>query len=364
MILQPLAKLEFGCKIIIIIDVLDESGTDEDIARLANWSALVRCIVNKFEKLPFFVKIIITARNEGSIQDSFINKSFIIEKRMRQVMNTGSDIIIYFGCQFKQIRNDHQLSEDWPGKKKETQLINAADNLFIWTRVVCSLLKKDPHAQLDVLLEVDFKLENEEQLDQLYAHILETNYVKTRDIQNWHYIVGTIVVLQKPLALESIDLLLGLSTMDNSKTLITTGHKIRLSSSKLILKNMLPLVKNQLNASSIQLLHKSVYDFLIYKAKDSFRIDCRTQNLVLAMQCLEHMNQTLKCNICNMENTALLNSEILEPVEHCIPESLQYAFCFFINHLESGSVTENQQFYETINTFVQEHILHWIEVMS
>jgi len=363
LILQPLAKLEFGCKIVIIIEALDESGTDEAIAGLANRSALVKCIVTKFGKLPSFVKIIITARNEGSIQNSFVNKSFIIEKRMDQVMDAGSDIITYFGYQFKQIRNDHPtLSEDWPGKKKETQLVDAADNLFVWAVVACSLIQDDPYAQLDMLLKLDFRLQDGARLEKLYAHILETNYI-TRDIQNWHYVVGTIVVLQKPLTVQSIDSLLGLSITDYSKTLIT-GHSITLSSSKLILKKMLPLMKNQLDADPVQLLHKSVYDFLMHEAKVPFRIDIRTQNLVLAMQCLQHMNQNLKCNICDMKDTALLNSEISEPVEYYIPESVQYACCFFFNHLESGSVRMNQEFCKTINTFIQEHILHWIEVMS
>ena len=362
MIFQPLAQLEFGCKIVIIIDALDESGKDEAIAGLANRSALVQTIVKKFAVLPSFVKIIITAREEGSIQEFFGNKSFIFQKRMDEVLDTGSDIAKYLQFQFQKIRNVYKLPKDWPGRNIENQLVIAADNLFVWPVVACSLIQKDPHAQLNNLLQLGFRLSYKKHLDTLYMHILNTNY-EEMDNHNWHYIVGTIVILRTPLTLDSLDLLLQLSPKNYSKTLIT-GDSITLSSSRFILEKMLPLLRNQLEKGHVQLLHKSVYDFLLHKENIPFAIDVRAQNQVVAMQCISHMNQTLTYNICNIENTALLNNEIAEPVNHYISESLQYACCFFVSHLERSLAVKNLQLLEAIDCFVQKHILHWMEAMS
>ena len=116
----------------------------------------------------------------------------------------------------------------------------------------------------------------------------------------------------------------------------------------------------------VRLRHPSMYDFLISQAAGRFRIDLSKQNHVLAFRCLTVMNSQLKFNICDINDSSLLNTEVedlSQRIRDHIPEALRYSCRFFAHHLLrvhdlDGIVKDAWE------EFVSKHLLHWIEAMS
>ncbi|KAF8583156.1 hypothetical protein K439DRAFT_79500 [Ramaria rubella] len=116
---------------------------------------------------------------------------------------------------------------------------------------------------------------------------------------------------------------------------------------------------------NVQLLHKSVYDFLINQAPESIQVHLPTSNGILAAQCLDYMNVHLHYDVCGIGNTSLLNSDVpklSDCIKH-IPEALQYACQYFAHHINDMS-QPLPGLMDKLQYFITEHLLHWIEVMS
>ena len=120
------------------------------------------------------------------------------------------------------------------------------------------------------------------------------------------------------------------------------------------------------NKGAIQLLHKSVYDFLTSHASHPIWVNISAQNSILAIQCLQLMDCYLKYDICNIGDRSLLNAEVeglTALVRKCIPEALQYACLFFVYHVKDA-LTSQPALVEELHKFITCNLLHWIEVMS
>jgi hypothetical protein len=105
-----------------------------------------------------------------------------------------------------------------------------------------------------------------------------------------------------------------------------------------------------------------LYDFLIDRADERFRIDLLAQNQILAIRCLAVMNSQLKFNICKIADPSLLNEEVGDVPNRYISEALRYSCHFFVQHL---AVVQNlDTITGALEEFVSTHLLHWIEAMS
>ena len=137
--------------------------------------------------------------------------------------------------------------------------------------------------------------------------------------------------------------LLGLSARQPKKPLID-GSQIKLTKASTILSSLRPILRmDSGNKGAIQLLLKSVYDFLTSCASHPIWVNISAQNSILAIQCLQLMNCHLKYDICNIGDRSLLNAEVeglTALVRKCIPEALQYACLFFVYHVKDALTSQ------------------------
>jgi hypothetical protein len=67
--------------------------------------------------------------------------------------------------------------------------------------------------------------------------------------------------------------------------------------------------------------------------------------------------------MCSLLKPGTLRSEVAEEiVASNLPPELQYACCYWIEHLERGQQSIADK--DTSDVFLQTHLLHWLEAMS
>ena len=163
-----------------------------------------------------------------------------------------------------------------------------------------------------------------------------------------------------------MDLLLGLPAGLQSITLIN-GRQVELTTTYGVISSLRPVLRIGSEIKDVmRLLHKSVFDFLTSRAGDSIRVNLHVQDGILALRCLGYMNHNLQHDICGIGDPSLLNSEVTglsDLVHEHIPEALRYTCRLFSNHLDDMS-TFPQELLGELQTFITQHLLHWIEVMS
>jgi hypothetical protein len=124
-------------------------------------------------------------------------------------------------------------------------------------------------------------------LDNLYMIVVEQSLKGIQsdeedglEMSNWQRVVGTILAVRTPLTVVEMDVLLGLPT----DSLHTTRDFI---------DSLLPLLKvDAEQKTEVQLLHKSVFDFLTTQTR--IPIDIAVWHQALAVDCLAYMNKNLK----------------------------------------------------------------------
>jgi len=381
LILEPLSKLESGSlqqPLIIVIDALDECDGDEDIQRILD--LLSKAAVLKTIRLRIFV----TSRPEIPIRLGFrempgiLHQDLILHGIPRASVN--EDILTFFKDKFEVIRkkSEDDLPLDWPGKKCVDKLVVTAHGLFIYAATVCRFIEegiKDFPAD-DLLRHI---LPNENiantssqmsrnitihesptmELDTLYIQVLEQSLKDVRHEKDKELlagisrqVVGTIVILFDPLSPMAIARLLNMDGVVVKKRL---NH----------LRSVLEAPDSQ---QPVRLLHPSFRDFLLDGKRcsnEQFLVDKRETHEMLATKCLELMSRP-KClgkNICHLESHGTLRSGINSRIiDDCLPADVRYACRYWIHHFEQSGRRIRDQ--DAVHIFLQEHFLHWLEVLS
>ncbi len=78
------------------------------------------------------------------------------------------------------------------------------------------------------------------------------------------------------------------------------------------------------------------------------------------------MQAELKFNMCKLETSYLLNSEVRDlkkRIEDSISYILWYSCCFWADHL-AGVSEFNSNVFESLQVFVKDKFLFWLEVLS
>jgi hypothetical protein len=362
--------------VVLVVDAFDESGS-VDLRR-----PLLLALTTVTEHLPSYLKIIITSRDEHDIRKEL--GDFSTERSINQAFGTTDDILSYIRHEMMEIRkNQRRLPTDWPGPQQ--QLANKASGLFIWASVACKFLyDRDVLAQLSILLDVDNRVGSRvttplDALDNLYLRILQAAY-KTNppsSLEEFRYVVGSLLLTKDPLTQEGLDTLLGLGPNTIKQPIVLSdGTIIKLSTSDLIISSLRSLLR--IDAAEIagtkggllRVLHPSVFDFFISSIRCTdrrFLIDSSTTGYILAFRCLCLLNENLTMDICNIADYFAINSDIpnlADRVNRNIPEALRYACCFVIQHLLDLPSMKGSSFSAAFDTFLSEHLLQWMEVMS
>lgn len=364
-----LAVADFFKPCVVIIDALDECKDD------STTSVVLTCLSRYIDQLPL-LKFLVTSRPEQNIVRGFGAKhlgptaqQLILHEVELHVVQ--ADIQLYLTEEIEVIRDSYCLEKSsWPVRADIELLTQMSSGLFIFASTSVKFIDdkedRDPEGRLKMLL-TDNALNNHRgsphsRLDQLYLQVLNTAYSKiSYDLaRRLRLIIGSIALLKDPLSVHALETLLNTLTQWSFSA---TPLRIRATLSGL---HSIILVPSS-NDKSIRLLHPSFFDFLIAPERCTnalFQVDTKSQHASLAQACLVAMKDLMR-NMCNINSTPLLNSEILDfpfRLDQRLPPHLQYACRHWASHLVD--CTASNDIIELLDHFCKNGLLFWIEICS
>ncbi|KAI9854636.1 MAG: hypothetical protein M1813_000934, partial [Trichoglossum hirsutum] len=362
LILRPLSKLvadPLQPPLILIVDALDECGGDNDIQGILQLLAEARALTT------VRLRIFMTSRPEIPIRHGFYDipeaehQDFVLHNISPSIIE--HDIFIFLKSELDAIRREHALPPDWPGEHIMQLLVQGAGGLFIYVATTCRFLRDPkwlPEDRLSLVLQGHVSGGSPtQQLDNIYTQVLKHSVIgdcdeRDREIlsNRFRQTVGSIVILFDTLSVVALSRLLDVRDRIISVTLRPLHSILR--------------IPDSLN-SSVRLLNPSFRDFLLNKQRccdQQFWVDEKEAHKALAESCLRLMS-SLKRDICGLRAPGTLKSKVDNSwVEQCLPADLQYACCYWVQHLQRSRarLCDNSQ----VHSFLRKYLLHWLEALS
>jgi hypothetical protein len=352
------ADCESGDTAVLVIEALDEC---KKIGRLEG-GQLVPLLAAALKNQP--VKLLITSRMETSIMNMFALLA-PVSVRLHDIdkVTVASDVKRYFEDSFADIRRAHQIGDSgWPSARNVDELTIKAGHLFIYASTVVRYVANDQHnprTRLRQVLETGrsssaspYRL-----VDELYIQVLHSAVETIEDDEELlchrlRSILGAVVLVQTPLTPPAFSGLLGIDIHE----LMIVLHRL----SAILLPAM---------DQPVRLFHPSFADFILdaVRCRDlRFRLDPREHHQALAARCLGTMNIHLRRDICDIHDPSRSNSKISDlpqRLECNVTLEMRYAAIYWMHHATSASAA-SADVYEALKAFCEEHIFHWLELLS
>ncbi|KAJ5496975.1 hypothetical protein N7463_008962 [Penicillium fimorum] len=357
LLLQPLLNLDqLGRQpqtAVMVIDALDECDHDQDIRNIIRLlpllqkakSARLRIFLTSRPELPMRLGFSKIADHE--FQDLALHE---IPKEV-----TEHDIHLFLQDRFANIKQDRNISQDWPGDNVIQELVTISVPLFISAATICRYIENsqwEPKSRLAELLTDQTKYIS--RMDKTYLPIL-TRLLDDQDsneseqqqlLKEFQTIVGVIILLAVPLSINALSLFLGIGADQINN---------RLDSFRSVLS--IPSNRDQ----PVRILHLSFRDFLL-QSRTKFLVDEPKTHKEIAKSCLKTMRGRLQKDICNLGSSGTHRVDIdPQHIRQYLPPELEYSCRYWIHHLEQGQALSSET---DILLFLQKHFLHWVEAMS
>ena len=336
--------------LVFVIDAADESGNDITRPRI------LRALTDAAAHAPW-LKIIITSRPEADIHRLFNSLIGSPHERYDLVSDeeATSDLRIFARNRFERVASKQFLAPSWPGPLLFDQVISRAAGLFIFIETIARSLEicEEPTEHLKATLEdgVDSGLKS---LYRLYSSILKAQIVY--NTAEFRQMIGLVLTaaMHRPLCEETIAELAG----------------VRLNFVKRWIANLGSLLYQDEGVNrGIRVRHLSISDFFLSDdCPSDYHVDLRNANMELGIACLKKMVEQLRFNICRLEDSRLLNSDVHDlplRIKENISDALQYSCLYWSNHLCFGATNGNPHIWESLRKFFEgPYALFWIEVLS
>ncbi|KAJ5225761.1 hypothetical protein N7468_006986 [Penicillium chermesinum] len=361
LMLQPLLAVDrsqSSTSPVVVIDALDECEREEDVAVILE-------LLPKVEKATCLkLRFFLTSRPEATIRFGFDQidqgeyQNTILQNLDNEVIR--HDITLYLREEFRRIRQKRHrdLPPDWPGAARIDGLAAMAVPLFIFAATVCRFVadkRWNPERRLQQFFEDSLG----SKMDKTYRPILNQLLAEDENdtdqlVEEFQKTIGVIVLLATPLSLSALTELLEMPE-DDISTRLDAFHSVL-------------TIPDDPNLP-IRALHLSFHDYLVdkrTKAQEStsrFWVDTKKKHEFIVGQCLAVMRRLLRKNICNLPSYGTSRSEIdSASIARFLPPVLQYTCRYWVYHLAQSSLPA--QVIDQILVFLEEHFLHWLEVMA
>ncbi|KAK8932066.1 hypothetical protein VCV18_000597 [Metarhizium anisopliae] len=333
LILQPLSRIVptslKSSTLVILIDALDEcGGSYDDIRRVIH-------ILSRTSTLKTLrIRVFVTSRPELPIRIGFSLINILYRNMALQEMPEyviQHDISMFLEHQLAKIRGEYNVtvSEDrrlpltWPGHETVQALVRMATPLFIFAATVCRFLadlRWHPDDQLAKVLRYQTRTQ-QSKLDATYRPVLDPliegldKKEQVELLQQFRAIVGSIIILARPLSVLSLE-----------RILCIPKRSIEHQLDGLYSVLSVPKVSD----APVRLLHLSFRDFLLDPDKK--------------------------------DDNPFWASIDPERVNECIPDDVQYACANWVLHLQLSKSTlrNNGEAHE----FLKKRFVDWIEALS
>ncbi|KIL56203.1 hypothetical protein M378DRAFT_172913 [Amanita muscaria Koide BX008] len=365
LILDPLRSIvqSHDRPILVIVDALDECREDDICAVVEGLSQLVR-------DLPSF-KVILTIRPLPYLDYFLVNhgghKLFHLQDIESKVVDGDIRLYLRYNLSLENVRERYPRRQWYASDEQIDALVRAAGRLFIIAstavRYILDKSASNPAAQMQKLLRAcahdhtPFK-----DLDHFYTVILRNIVPVNCDdddiVSRYQSVVGAIVFVSRPLPVSTLARLINMDVEDI--------HAVveKLQSVILLGDDDVP-----------RIYHKSFPDYLTDQARckdPCLRIDPKIGHTQIATCCFKITNKHLKYNILGLGDPArfMSNEDGLKKdgitdlqLQEKIPQHLRYACVYWANHFEVANI-EGTELMNGLERFVDEHTLHWFEVLS
>ena len=362
LILKPLSELLASSspqRVLLVVDAIDECGTDGDMSRI------VELLLDARGVNQTALRIFVTSRPEVAIRTEFSND--VDRHHLNLVLHQISefvvrnDLFVFFQFHFRNIGQSRRLSADWPGDANIHCLVSMSGNLFIWAATVCRFISKGRTLVKERLLTI---LENghdsggpETGLDSIYLMVLEnaigsdlSDKEKLEVTHDLRYRLGTIAVLFAPLSVVGLSYLLGVETEEIEQKLADLHSILDVPSS---------------TDRAIRLHHPSFRDFLYDRSRcrnESLRVDKIAMHSILAKRSLEVMS-VLRKDICGLKSPGAMVEDVdFAFIALHLSSALQYSCQYWLDHSEHGKVSLNDD--GPVHRFLREYFPYWLEATS
>ena len=338
-------------RVVIVIDALDESGVEASRKQIL--SVLASAQVTK---LPSSFRILITSRPLPDIMEALQDVPHITSRSMDDISTASAerDIRLYLSAQLGRKLMDRFTT------KQISRLVQVADGLFEWARLVCEFIKSRKGGftameRYESLVSASPGA-GKGLLDEMYLAILRDiieDDPKAR--AQFHSVMRQILWTQEPLPVKSLNAMRR-NFPDND-----------LSDVEVILEPMGALMSGIADVSiPVRALHASFHDFLTNPARSmEFAIKMEDIHCQLAWACVRVMQTGLCFNICQLETSYLLNSEVADldwRVHEYIPTHLSYACRLWAIHVQEAQFGMNLA--QGLELLLRDKLLFWIEALS
>ena len=351
LILGPLSQLKSSPtgNVVVVIDALDESGTERTRA------TVLEILAAYDAELPANIRILLTSRPLVDIGNA-LNSSPHIYARSLDAIDTEltmRDIHLYVSTRLKSLRDI--FSDD-----HFQQLAVKSGGVFEWARLACDFMSprigvtpKDRFHEIMSHASGDGRT----LLDEMYTTFLNDLFRGLDERQEFRSVMRQILWLKEPLSISALDFLRDRFPREDDR--YPVGF---------ILSFMASLLAGASEAHTpVRPLHASFYVFLLdEKRSGEFFIRQGDAHRDLAVASLSVMQTGLHFNICKLESSYVPNSQVADlkkRVQENIPPHLLYACQFWATHLQGAAF--DPDLVQLVKGLVTgEQMLFWLEALG
>ncbi len=336
--------------VVIVLDALDE-GYSEALLDILERGVIVG-------KLPGVFHFVVTSRNVVGVKQ-LLAAPHVQHKEFNHSYGVNLEDVekVIHGELGKVAVKKDLVASGWPTREMEVLMKERSGGLMIWVMAVCQYLRQDeildPQSDLQAFLDKSLAedLGAEDQMDQLYATILQQWKWTNRFAGEYRWIMGTILVTKIPLSALAIEAL--------------HSGKVKAGPMLQLLK---PLLLPSNEGQPIQILHQSLHDFLSGRAFaveswKVFAIDEKLHNQDIALQCINIINTELSEST---PGTGYLwggQRGMPKISDNSISEHLGYACRFWMEHLIEVS-EPHEELIDALHILLEWKFVSWLELSA
>lgn len=340
--------------LVFVVDALDECGTDGTRIRL------LECLLDLC-RLTTWLKVIVTSRPSVELANFFRKEGDIPRHDLFQedYVSISADISSFIWHRLNHLMRDDESLEGkgWLDDGTIERLVARANGLFIWARTACDAISKsvDPEAMIKSMLSGDPVQDANTQLGLLYKTVLdEALGEKIADAPAIKCCIAAIIISRIPL-------------VDSDLTMLLKG-RVELDVLRRVIRLLASVLYRDQNGA-VRVLHQSFGDYMMSEqCPTNYRIDKDAENLAFAASCLTTLDQELRFNICELEDSGLYNHEIPDlatRIQTKIPRHLEYSCLYWASHLTATPIQTFDITSESLGRLLLGvQALYWIEVLS
>ncbi|KAF8741315.1 WD40 repeat-like protein, partial [Rhizoctonia solani] len=340
---------------VIIIDAMDECGTEDTRTQQDATRKQVLGYLLDLSSLVPWLKVIVTSRPDSNIRVVFEQSAAqLISQIDLHGYSAVDDIQTFIKAKLSDIAN----RDDWPADGIE-RICKKAGELFIWAATACAFIIEadDPPEQLRILFEENVGGSGFDGLDSLYTTVIKN--ALGNSVLNIQLCIGSIVTIsmRQPVPFE----VLGKLMERHIKPTVLERVIERLGA---------VFYRDPHLKEAIRVIHPSFADFVLDKDRSrSFWIDPMQRNIEISIGCVSIMVDELRFNICDLETSHLPNvgvSDLNSKIEDNVSGQLAYSCIYWIDHL----IGSKERFIEVadlaakITQAGRPLLLYWLEVLS